>query len=90
MLELLRKHARLRDLAADESIEWNAMAYEMRDLHRDTFSHLRSTTGVLGGMPASDLAHLRRYMRHQWLTRNRTDIASGAGGIEGGSLYASC
>ena len=49
MLELLRKHARLRDLAADESIEWNAMAYEMRDPHRDTFADLRSTTGVLDG-----------------------------------------
>ena len=88
-MELLRKHARLRDLAADESIEWNAMAYEMRDPHRDTLPDLRSTTGILDGMPASDAAHLRRYMRQKWLTRNRTAPASGAGGIEGGSLYAS-
>ena len=90
MLKLLHKHARLRHLAADESIEWNAMAYEMRDPHRDTFPDLRSTTGVLNGIPASDLAHLRRYMRRKWLTRNSTAPASGAGGIEGGSLCAFC
>ena len=90
MLELLHKHARLRALAADESIEWNAMACEMRDPHRDTFPDLRSATGVLDGMPASDLTHLRRYMRHKLLMRNSNAPASGAGGIEGGSLYASC